>query len=164
MTSTSCEFCSVVAVALLRGNGQIFLQQRPAHKHHGGLWEFPGGKIDEGETPRQALIREIEEELALTLEESALEAGPFAEEGPLIAGPEIAPKTAPKAVLNTDIVDNRAEAENSPHILLLIYKCRKWTGEPVPQEGQSGDWFTLKEALSLPLAPMDRDLLQRLSL
>lgn len=68
----------VVAAALIDGNGRVLMQQRPAHKHHGGLWEFPGGKVEPAETLETALIREIAEELAVTLDPLALEPFSFA--------------------------------------------------------------------------------------
>lgn len=138
----SCAWVGVVAVALSGQDGRIFLQQRPARKHHGGLWEFPGGKIEAGETPRQALIREIEEELALTLKEESLVAGPFAEE--------------------VSDIGAFADGAGKRRITLLLYRCNKWAAAPVPQEGQEAGWFTREQALALPLAPMDRDLLERL--
>ena len=61
----------VVAVALIDADGRVLLQQRPAHKEHGGLWEFPGGKIDEGELPEAALIRELKEELGIDVSHRA---------------------------------------------------------------------------------------------
>lgn len=149
-------YMAVVAVALLRSDRHVFLQQRLAHKHHGGLWEFPGGKVEQGETPRQALIREIEEELALTLDKGSLEAGVFAEESPADISPQVPSED--------HLVDNRGAASNKRPIMLLVYKCREWTGNPVPQEGQEAGWFTQKEAFSLPLAPMDKNLLERLEL
>lgn len=68
----------VVAVALLRDDGCVLMQQRPFAKAHGGLWEFPGGKVDAGETLESALIREIEEELGITLTADALSPLTFA--------------------------------------------------------------------------------------
>ncbi|PKB25676.1 8-oxo-dGTP diphosphatase [Novosphingobium kunmingense] len=62
----------VVAVALMDGEGAVLMQQRPAHKHHGGLWEFPGGKVEAGERLEEALIREIGEELGIALAHDAL--------------------------------------------------------------------------------------------
>jgi 8-oxo-dGTP diphosphatase len=70
----------VVALALRDGKGRWLMHRRPADKHHGGLWEFPGGKVETGETPRNALVREIDEELGLVLEPAACAPVAFAEE------------------------------------------------------------------------------------
>lgn len=71
-------FVPVVAVALLDRQGRVLMQQRPAHKDHGGLWEFPGGKVEPAETLECALVREIAEELAIALDPAALEPFSFA--------------------------------------------------------------------------------------
>lgn len=122
----------VVAVALFDQNGHLLLQQRPAGKHHGGLWEFPGGKVESGELPRLALVREVAEELGITLDAAGLEPCAFAEEG------------------------------DNPAVVLNLYTCNSHTGEPVGHEGQQWGWFELAEAAQLALAPMDRRLLRRL--
>jgi len=70
----------VVALALRDGKGRWLMHRRPADKHHGGLWEFPGGKVETGETPRNALVREIDEELGLVIEPAACAPVGFAEE------------------------------------------------------------------------------------
>ncbi|MGB3165201.1 MAG: (deoxy)nucleoside triphosphate pyrophosphohydrolase [Alteraurantiacibacter sp.] len=123
----------VVALALEDADGRVLLQQRSASKHHGGLWEFPGGKVEIGETPRESLVREIGEELGLSLDAEALEAAHFAEEN------------------------------GSCRIVLFLYTSRQECGEPVGREGQAWGWFALEEAGALPLAPMDRRLLARLN-
>jgi 8-oxo-dGTP diphosphatase len=124
---------AVVAVALRNESGCLLLQQRPLHKHHGGLWEFPGGKVESGETPRLALVREIAEELGITLETSSLVPLLLADEG--AAG----------------------------RVVLFLYSAATWGGEVTPHEGQEWGWFTLAEACALDLAPMDRSLLERMS-
>ena len=121
----------VVALALFDESGRLLLQQRLRHKHHGGMWEFPGGKVESREKPRVALVREIAEELALTLDPQQLEPSFFAEEG-----------TDPAVVLN-------------------LYTSRQPVGEPNGREGQEWGWFDPAEAEGLPLAPMDRKLLSR---
>ena len=123
----------MVALALFDADGRLLLQQRPAHKHHGGLWEFPGGKVETGENPRLALVREIAEELGLALDPGLLVPAHFAEEG-----------------------------AQSP-IVLLLYTSVHQGGEAVACDGQAFDWFTLAEAAALPLAPMDRSLLEKLA-
>ena len=124
----------VVAVALHDGEGRLLLQQRPANKHHGGLWEFPGGKVESHESPRGALVREIREELALELDPAQLFPSVFAEES------------------------------GARHIVLFLYTSRQKVTAPRAVDGQRWGWFDKAEAGELALAPMDRDLLARLSL
>ncbi len=121
----------VVALALFDEKGRLLLQQRLPEKHHGGMWEFPGGKVESLENPRMALVREIAEELALTLDPRQLEPSFFAEEGA------------------------------DPAIVLNLYTSRQRVGEPRGLEGQEWGWFDPAEAKELPLAPMDRKLLSR---
>ena len=124
---------AVVGLALFDAHGRVLMAQRPARKHHGGLWEFPGGKVEAGEKPRFSLIREIEEELGIGLDAGQLRPAGFAEEA------------------------------GEKHIVLFLYTARHFTGEPEAREGQAWGWFTLTEAAALDLAPMDRALLQALS-
>lgn len=121
----------VVALALFDEKGRVLLQQRPTHKHHGGLWEFPGGKVESTEKPVDALVREIAEELALCLDPGNLVPCFFAEEG------------------------------CDPAIVLVLYTSRQKVLPPRGLEGQHWDWFCLEDAARLPLAPMDRELLSR---
>ena len=132
----SPTFLPVVAAAIRDAEGRLLLQQCPAHKHHAGLWEFPGGKVESEEIPRLALCREVLEELGLTLDPGALAPAGFAEEPP---------------------------AGERPGLVLLLYTCRVWRGMPAALEGQSWGWFTLEEAAALDLPPMDRALLAGLS-
>ena len=123
----------VAALALFDGRDRLLLQQRPADKRHAGLWEFPGGKVEPGESPRQALVREIAEELSISLDPLHLEPALFAEE------------------------------QGTPPIVLLLYSARRWSGEVRPTEGQACAWLSRAEAARLELAPMDRLLLARLT-
>ena len=125
----------VVAIALFDDAGRLLLQQRPADKHHGGLWEFPGGKVDAGEAPREALVREMAEELAIEVRPSDCAAVLLAEEA----------------------------GEGQAPVVLMLYRATRWRGTPEGLEGQHWGWFTREEALALPLAPMDRDLVKRIS-
>jgi len=121
---------AVVALALRDNAGRILLQQRPIGRHHGGLWEFPGGKVEKEETPSLALVREIEEELAITIDPALLHPCAFAEE------------------------------EAARHIVLLLYTSNQPCAEPVACDGQNWGWYTLAEVNELDLAPMDRTMLE----
>ena len=124
----------LVVAALVRDrDGRLLLQQALPNKPHAGQWEFPGGKVENGEKPRFALRREIAEELGLTLAAETMIPAAFAEEGD--RGPE-------------------------PAIVLILYDCPEWTGEPQSLEGQAWDWFTPAEAAALPLATLDRALFE----
>jgi len=121
----------VVAVALLRGDGQVLMQKRPAHREHGGLWEFPGGKVEPGETPKAALIREITEELGLTLAAEALTPLGFAADEAPPAGTTRRP------------------------VVILLYTCRTWQGEPTCLDAEALGWFAPDALASLPMPPLD---------
>lgn len=122
----------VVALALYDEEGRLLLQQRLPGKHHGGLWEFPGGKVQGVEKPRFALVREIAEELALDLDPQQLEPAFFAEEA------------------------------GDPAVVLILYTSRQAVPQPQAMDGQAWGWFTPQEAFALELAPMDRKLLSRI--
>ncbi len=123
----------VVALALFDHSGRILLQQRPVGKHHAGLWEFPGGKVESGELPRESLVREIAEELAIALDPGLLRSGYFAEE------------------------------MGGKHVVLFLYTSHQQGVSPTGLEGQEWDWFTLSEAAGLQLAPMDMALLGQIA-
>jgi 8-oxo-dGTP diphosphatase len=125
----------VVAAAIFDGEGRLLLQQALPGKRHAGQWEFPGGKVEPLELPRFSLCREVFEELALELEQEALEPAGFAEE---------------------------PAERGRPHLVLMLYTCSRWTGVPEAREGQRWEWFTPAEAASLPLAKMDKALLKAL--
>lgn len=128
----------VVAVALLRDDGHILMQRRPEGKQHGGLWEFPGGKIDPGEGPVEAALREMEEELGVGLEAHALMPVSFAHSGEAHSGER--------------------------RVLLLLYVARAWSGDPVAREGQQFSWVAPDALPNLDMPPLDiplvRDLLR----
>ena len=104
------SFLLVVAAALRKSSGQVLLAQRPPGRHRAGQWEFPGGKVEPGETPAAALCREMAEELGITLRPEDLAPAGFAQEG---AGP------------------------GRPEIVLLLYRCAAWTGDPHGHDGQA---------------------------
>ena len=122
----------VVALALADGEGRWLMHRRPAHKHHGGLWEFPGGKVETGENPRDALVREIEEELGLALAADSLHPAGFAEE--------------------FDVPQGRSA------IVIMLYKSA-WDGRPVAAlEGGEVAWYTPAEVGALDKPPLDVEL------
>ena len=127
----------VSAVALIDRDGRVLLAQRPAGKRMAGLWEFPGGKIETGETPEAALIRELGEELGIDTAESCL--------APLIFA---------------------SHSYDDFHLLMLVYVCRKWSGTPRPLEGGELAWVRASRLrdydmppADIPLIPVLQDLL-----
>lgn len=126
-------FIPVVAAALLRHDGRVLMQRRSLATAHGGLWEFPGGKLEAGESPESALLREIEEELGIALDPAALVPLSFASD------PALPP--APRA----------------PHVILL-YTCKRWSGEPHCHVGEEIGWFLPGEIPGLSMPPLDYPL------
>ncbi len=116
----------VAAVALVDADGRLLMAQRPADKDFAGLWEFPGGKIEPGETPEQALIRELQEELDIHTHASCL---------------------APMTFASHQYPDF--------HLMMLIYACRTWDGFIRPREGQAVQWVRTADLLALPMPPAD---------
>lgn len=127
----------VVAVALIRDDGCVLMQRRRFGGMHGGLWEFPGGKVKPLETAEQALIREIGEELGISLGVSDL--------APLAFASDPAQPPAPR----------------EPYVILL-YRCRKWRGEPRCLEGEAIGWFARDELPGLAKPPLDVPLVEAL--
>jgi 8-oxo-dGTP diphosphatase len=123
----------VVAAALARPDGQVLLQQRPSGKAMAGLWEFPGGKVERGERPEQALVRELREELGIGVEEAAL---------------------APAAFASAPLAER--------HLLLLLFLCRRWAGEPRPLDAEALRWVTPAEMHALAMPPADVPLVEAL--
>jgi 8-oxo-dGTP diphosphatase len=119
----------VVAVALVDIDGRVLVTRRPQGKHMAGLWEFPGGKIHDGETPEAALIREMREELAIDTAESCL---------------------APLTFASHDYEDF--------HPLMPLYVCRKWKGTVTPVEGQELKWVRPMALREYPMPPADAPL------
>lgn len=127
----------VSAVALIDVDGRVLLAQRPAGKSMAGLWEFPGGKVESGETPEAALIRELHEELGIETWESCLAPLTFA-----------------------------SHAYDDFHLLMPLFACRKWQGQPHAKEDQALKWVRPERlrdfpmpAADIPLIPILRDWL-----
>ncbi len=131
----------VAAAAVLDDEGRVLMHRRPAGKHHGGLWEFPGGKVEPGERAEGALLREMAEETGLALDPTAVLPLGFA----TTCGPG-------------------AAANPSRQIVLLLYACTRYDGDPVAHEGGTLRWVAPCDIPALDLAPADRDLVERVVL
>lgn len=123
----------VAACALIDPEGRVLMAQRPEGKELAGLWEFPGGKVEDGERPEDALVRELREELGIDVSAGALEPFAFA-----------------------------SHAYERFHLLMPLYLCRFWTGEVRPMEGQRIQWSALAGLNSLPMPPADVPLVAAL--
>jgi len=123
----------VVAVALIDVDGRVLIAQRPEGKKMAGLWEFPGGKVDPGEAPETALIRELNEELGIDVTESCLAPFTFA-----------------------------SHAYDDFHLLMPLYVCRVWEGQVSPQEGQAIRWVRPLDLRDYPMPPADAPLIPML--
>jgi len=120
----------VVAAALIDADHRVLIAQRPKDKHLGGLWEFPGGKLKEGERPEQALIRELHEELGVTIKEACLAPLTFA-----------------------------SHAYEDFHLLMPLYVCRRWEGFVTSREGQPLKWVRPGKLRDYPMPPADAPLI-----
>ena len=120
----------VSAVALIDIDGRVLITQRPKGKSMEGLWEFPGGKIEFGETPEDALVRELHEELGIETWSSCLAPLTFASHG-----------------------------YSDFHLLMPLFACRKWDGIPKPKEGQNLKWAHVKSLKDFPMPPADIPLI-----
>jgi 8-oxo-dGTP diphosphatase len=120
----------VVAAALIDADGRVLVQQRPPGGSMAGLWEFPGGKLEPGETPEAALIRELEEELGIRTHASCLAPATFA-----------------------------SEALGDKHLLLLLYVCRKWEGVAQAHHATALQWVRPAQMYGLDMPPADLPLI-----
>jgi 8-oxo-dGTP diphosphatase len=120
----------VAAVALIDEASKVLVATRPDRKSMAGLWEFPGGKVEPGETPEACLIRELEEEIGVRTKAACLAPLTFA-----------------------------SHSYPGFHLLMPLFVCRVWEGDPVPLEGQEIRWLRPKELFALPMPDADRPLL-----
>jgi 8-oxo-dGTP diphosphatase len=123
----------VVACALIDADKRVLIAERPAGKPLAGLWEFPGGKVEPGEQPETTLIRELHEELGITVSEACLAPLTFA-----------------------------SHAYDSFHLLMPLYVCRRWEGTVTAREGQQLAWVRASKLRDYPMPPADTPLIAHL--
>ena len=123
----------VAACALIDADGRVLIAQRPEGKAMAGLWEFPGGKIEPGERPEQSLIRELKEELGISVSEACLAPLTFA-----------------------------SHAYPDFHLLMPLYVCRRWEGTVTPAEGQKLAWVRVNRLRDHEMPPADVPLISHL--
>lgn len=135
MAATAAEPAgiTVVCVALIDTDGRVLLAERPAGKPMPGLWEFPGGKLQPGETPETALIRELHEELGIDVAEACLSPLTFA-----------------------------SHRYSELHVVLLLYVCRRWKGLVTAREGQKLTWVRPQRFDDYPMPAADKGLVAAL--
>jgi 8-oxo-dGTP diphosphatase len=124
----------VVACALIDADNRVLIAQRPEGKTLAGLWEFPGGKLEPGERPEPALIRELHEELGLITQEACLAPLTFA-----------------------------SHAYDDFHLLMPLYVCRRWQGDVTAREGQKLAWVRANKLRDYPMPPADIPLIAHLT-
>jgi 8-oxo-dGTP diphosphatase len=130
---TTLKLTLVVACALVDADKRVLIAQRPAGKTLAGLWEFPGGKVEPGERPEVTLIRELREEIGITVEEPCLAPLTFA-----------------------------SHAYETFHLLMPLYICRRWEGLVVAREGQNLAWVRANKLRDYPMPPADIPLIPHL--
>jgi len=129
----SVKIILVAACALVDADGRVLIAQRPAGKPLAGLWEFPGGKIEDGEAPEQSLIRELQEELGIVVNEACLAPLTFA-----------------------------SHAYPDFHLLMPLYVCRRWQGQVTDSEGQTLAWVKPNRLRDYEMPPADVPLISHL--
>ncbi len=130
---TGVPMILVVACALIDVDGRVLIGQRPETSRLGGLWEFPGGKVEPGERPEEALIRELKEELAIDVTQACLAPYVFASHG-----------------------------YDDFHLLMPLYVCRRWTGSPQALDHQELRWVKAAKLRDYPMPPADEPLIAHL--
>jgi 8-oxo-dGTP diphosphatase len=130
----SVKVVLVAACALIDADGRVLIAQRPEGKSMAGLWEFPGGKVDPGERPEDALIRELKEELGIVVKEACLAPLTFA-----------------------------SHTYEDFHLLMPLYVCRRWEGTVTPHEGQKFAWVRPNRLRDYPMPPADIPLISHLT-
>ncbi len=133
MMSAERRLLLVVACALIDADGRLLIAERPAGKPLAGLWEFPGGKVEPGETPEATLIRELHEELGIETKAACLAPLTFA-----------------------------SHSYDDFHLLMPLYICRRYEGIPVPREGQRLKWVRATQLRDYPMPPADEPLIPHL--
>lgn len=123
----------VAACALIDADGRVLVAQRPPNKDMAGLWEFPGGKMEAGEAPERALIRELHEELGIAVKADCLAPFTFA-----------------------------SHAYPDFHLLMPLFVCRRWDGQPAPHEHQALAWAYPCQLNAFPMPPADAPLVPML--
>ncbi|CAH1661889.1 (deoxy)nucleoside triphosphate pyrophosphohydrolase [Chelatococcus asaccharovorans] len=126
----SVKLTLVAACALVDADGRILIAQRPPGKALAGLWEFPGGKVEAGERPEETLIRELHEELGITVKQDCLAPLTFA-----------------------------SHPYETFHLLMPLYICRRWEGIAAPREGQVLKWVRAQALRDYPMPPADEPLI-----
>ena len=129
----SAKIVLVAACALVDADGRVLLAQRPKGKSLAGLWEFPGGKVEDGERPEQSLIRELQEELGIVVKEDCLAPLTFA-----------------------------SHAYPDFHLLMPLYVCRRWEGQVGATEGQNLVWVRPNRLRDYDMPPADVPLISHL--
>ncbi|MGV6872913.1 8-oxo-dGTP diphosphatase MutT [Pseudochelatococcus sp. B33] len=130
MSGAGRKIVLVVACALIDADGRVLIAQRPEGKALAGLWEFPGGKLEPGENPEESLVRELEEELGITVKPACL-----------------APLTFASHTYETF------------HLLMPLYICRRWEGIVASREGQALKWVAPHRLRDYPMPPADEPLI-----
>jgi 8-oxo-dGTP diphosphatase len=130
MVDAAVRVVLVVACALIDADGRVLIAQRPLGKSLAGLWEFPGGKLEPGERPEESLIRELREELGITVKEACLAPLTFA-----------------------------SHAYPDFHLLMPLYVCRRWDGMMASREGQALKWVRPNRLRDYPMPPADEPLI-----
>jgi 8-oxo-dGTP diphosphatase len=124
---------TVVAAAIVNPMGEILLSRRPEGKPMAGMWEFPGGKLEEGESPEEALVRELREEIGIDVEAKALIPATFA-----------------------------SHCYENFHLLMPLFLVQEWKNDPTPLEGQLLQWFKLSQIDTTTMPPPDGPLVDRI--